>query len=61
MMASFWTVACLAGIWCFVICTIGLILKGFPARGVFDRSHCLRWGAAALFCFVVWMIGMANA
>lgn len=59
-MASFWSLSCLAGIWGFVACTIGFILKGFPARGLFDRGS-LRWGGALLVCFIVWMIGMANA
>ena len=60
-MATFWTLACLAGLWGFVLCTIGLILQGFPARGVFERGSSCRWGAALVVCFIVWMIGMANA
>lgn len=60
-MATFWTVLSLAGIWGFVLCTAALILKGFPARGGFERSSSLRWGGALLFCFVAWIIGMAHA
>jgi len=60
-MATFWTLTCLAGVWGFVICTIGLILKGFPARGVFDARSSLGWGAALLVSFIVWLAGMANA
>jgi hypothetical protein len=52
---------CLAGVWGFVLCTVGLILNGFPARGVFDARRSLKWGAALLICFVSWMVGMANA
>lgn len=60
-MATAWTLICLAGLWGFLFCTLGLILKGFPARGVFDRSSSLKWGTALLFCFIAWIIGMANA
>ena len=60
-MATIWTMVCLAGLWGFLLCTLGLILKGFPARGVFERSSALKWGMALLFCFIAWMIGMANA
>ena len=60
-MATLWSFICLAGLWGFVLCTTGLILKGFPARGVFDRGVSVRWGAGLLFCFIAWIIGMANA
>lgn len=60
-MATLWSMICLAGVWGFVLCTVGLILKGFPARGGFDRSGSLKWGAAVLFFFIAWIIGMANA
>ena len=60
-MATFWTLVCLAGLWGFVLSTVGMILRTFPARGVFDRGSALKWGTALLFCFAAWMIGMANA
>jgi len=60
-MAEFWSVVCLVGLWGFVSCTVGLILQGFPARGVCLRRPCLTWGGALLFCFTFWLIGMANA
>ena len=60
-MGMLWTAICLAGLWGFVLCTIGLILKGFPARGAFDRRHSLAWGVGVVFCFIVWIVGMANA
>lgn len=61
MIATFWTALCLAGLWGFVGCTFGFILQGFPARGVFDRKSALKWGAALLACFILWVAGMANA
>ena len=56
-----WSMITLAGVWGFVGCTIGLILQGFPARGVFAVRPGLKWGAALLACFLCWMIGMAHA
>jgi hypothetical protein len=60
-MREFWSLVCLAGLWGFVISTVGLILQGFPARGVLVRRPCLRWGGALLFCFIAWIVGMAHA
>ena len=60
-MSISWSIVTLAGLWGFVLATIGLILKGFPGRGVFDRRCALCWGAALLCCFIVWLVGMANA
>jgi hypothetical protein len=60
-MATLWSIVTLAGVWGFVLATIGLILTGFPARGVFDRSRSLGFGVALLLCFIIWMVGMANA
>ena len=56
-----WSMVCLFGLWGFVISTVGLIHKGFPARGVLARGASLKWGAALLFCFALWLLGMANA
>ena len=56
-----WSMVCLAGLWGFVLCTVGFILQGFPAPGVLARRPCLRWGTALLLCFACWMVGMANA
>ena len=61
MTKTVWTIVCLAGLWGFLLCTLGFILQGFPARGVFARSSSLKWGSALLVCFIAWMIGMANA
>jgi hypothetical protein len=61
MMTTFWSTVCLIGVWGFVGATVGFILKAFPARGVFDRRSSLPWGVALLVCFVLWMVGMANA
>ncbi len=60
-MAAFWTLVCLAGLWGFLLGTVGFILNGFPARGVFERAGSLKWGALVIICFVAWMIGMAKA
>lgn len=56
-----WSMVCVAGLWGFVLSTVGLILQGFPARGELAWRPCLRWGVALLFCFIFWLIGMANA
>jgi len=60
-MATVWGMICLAGVWGFVLCTIVLILQGFPARGRFDRPRALKWGVGVVLCFTVWIIGMLNA
>jgi len=56
-----WSVVCVAGLWGFLLSTVGLILQGFPARGVLAGRPCLRWGAALLVSFACWMIGMSQA
>ena len=60
-MSTPWSMVCLAGLWGFVLATVGFILQGFPARGVLAARPCLRWGAALLLCFLCWVVGMANA
>jgi hypothetical protein len=60
-MGTLWTMICLAGVWGFVLSTIGFILKSFPARGVFDCAKALKWGGALLLFFIAWMVGRANA
>jgi hypothetical protein len=60
-MSQPWTLICLVGLWGFVFSTVGFILKGFPARGIFDGRRSLPWGVALLLCFIVWMVGMAHA
>jgi hypothetical protein len=60
-MSLSWSMVCLAGVWGFVLSTVGLILQGFPARGVLAGRPCLRWGTALLASFVCWLLGMANA
>ena len=56
-----WSMVCLVGLWGVVLSTAGLILQGFPARGVFAVRPSLRWGTALLICFICWLVGMANA
>ena len=56
-----WSMVCLAGVWGFVLSTVGLILQGFPARGVLAGRPALKWGAAVLISFACWLLGMANA
>ena len=60
-MKTLWGMICLAGLWGFVLCTIVLILQGFPARGCFDRVRATKWGAGVVVCFIVWIIGMTRA
>jgi hypothetical protein len=60
-MSLSWSMLCLAGLWGFVAAMIGFILKSFPARGIFVARAGLGWGAAALVCFALWIVGMANA
>ncbi|OGU11949.1 MAG: hypothetical protein A2075_16860 [Geobacteraceae bacterium GWC2_58_44] len=60
-MSILWSSICLAGLWGFLLSTLGLILNGFPARGVFDAQRSLKWGVSLLLSFIVWIIGMANA
>ena len=60
-MSTSWTITCLAGLCGFVLCTVGFILKSFPARDIFNRAAAVKWGSALVICFIIWMIGMANA
>ncbi|HJV34086.1 hypothetical protein [Geomonas sp.] len=60
-MSNLWSMLTLAGLWGFVGCTAGFILKAFPARDCFERRNGLLWGALLLLFFLLWMVGMANA
>jgi len=60
-MNNLWSLVCLVGLWGFVGATIGLILKAFPARGVFAAKPGALWGAAALVFFILWLVGMSHA
>lgn len=61
MSSTLWSMTTLAGLWGFIACTIVLMVKGFPARGVFDRAGALPWGVGAAASFVVWIVGMSHA
>lgn len=60
-MNNAWSIICLVGLWGFVAAIIGFILKAFPARGVFAVKPGALWGAAAIACFVLWLVGMSHA
>ncbi|UFS70876.1 hypothetical protein LPW11_01505 [Geomonas sp. RF6] len=60
-MGGVWKIVCIAGVWGWIAATIGLILKGFPARGVFAGRAALPWGVAMIVSFALWLLGMANA
>lgn len=61
MPSTLWSLISLAGLWGFVLATLGFIKNGFPAQGLFDRAASLKWGGGLLFCFLLWMVGMAHA
>ncbi len=60
-MAIFWQIVCLAGLWGWVLATVGFILAGFPARGVFAARRAFPWGVAVVVCFFAWVVGMLHA
>ena len=61
MSSTFWSIVCVTGVWGFVICTIFLILRAFPARNSFEGRTALKWGAGVLLFFMVWIVGMMQA
>jgi len=60
-MSTLWSFVCVAALWSFVFCTVFFILKGFPARGVFDGRSSWKWGAAMVASFALWIVGMIRA
>lgn len=56
-----WAFLVVVGFWGWVLCTVGLIIKGFPQRDVFARKTARWWGSAVIFFYSLWVMGMMNA
>ena len=56
-----WIFVCVISFWGWVAAVIGLIATSFPGGGIFNRAPAAKWGAAVLFCYTLWIIGMTRA
>ena len=61
MWREVWSVILIAGLICWLVSSIMLMLRAFPQRNVFVVSSGIRWGSAAVISFFIWVIGMLNA
>ena len=61
MSNSFWSVITLVGLFGWVSCMLGFLLKSFPGRDLFEVKSAYRWGGAVLVTYTIWIVGMLNA
>jgi hypothetical protein len=60
MAHEIWSVILIAGLTGWLFSSIMLMLKAFPHKDVFIVSSGIRWGAASVISFFIWVIGMLN-
>lgn len=61
MLRDLWSVILIAGLIGWIFSCIMLLMKAFPRKDVFVASAGIRWGAAGVISFFIWVIGMLNA
>jgi hypothetical protein len=61
MAQDLWSVILVAGLAGWIFSCIMLMLKAFPQKDVFVVSSGIRWGAAGVISFFVWIVGMLKA
>lgn len=61
MSHEFWSIILIAGLGGWLTSAIMLIWKAFPQRGIFNAAAGVRWGAAVVVCFAVWVAGLLHA
>ncbi len=61
MLRDGWAIACMAGLWGWIVSTACFIVAAFPSRDVFAKVPALRWGALVVLFFSLWIAGMVNA
>ena len=61
MWRELWSVILIAGLIGWLFSSIMLMMRAFPQRNVFIVPTGIRWGAAALISFLVWVAGLLNA
>ena len=61
MLHDFWSVILIAGLSGWIFSSIMLMLRAFPAKDTFVESAGIRWGAAGVISFAIWIAGLLNA
>jgi len=61
MANDLWSVILITGLAGWLFSCIMLMIKAFPQKDVFVASSGIRWGAACMISFSIWIIGMLNA
>jgi hypothetical protein len=61
MLHDFWSIVLILGVVGWLFSSIMLMLRAFPSRDVFVVSSGIRWGAATVVSYFIWVIGMLNA
>jgi len=56
-----WAILVVAGFLGWVGCTVGFIFGAFEKEGGFNNLKALKWGAAVIIFYALWVVGMANA
>ncbi|MBW4055098.1 MAG: hypothetical protein HIU83_06810 [Proteobacteria bacterium] len=56
-----WSVILIIGLIGWIFSSIMLMLKAFPQKNIFVVSSGIKWGAAVVISFFIWVIGMLNA
>ena len=60
MIHDLWSVILITGLIGWLYCSIMLILKAFPRKDVFIAASGIKWGAAGVISFFIWIVGMLN-
>jgi len=61
MSHDIWSIVLIIGLAGWIASSIFLMFRAFPEKDVFNPAAGIRWGAAVVVSFVVWIIGMLNA
>lgn len=61
MSHDIWSVILLSGVISWIISSIMFMLRAFPKKDEFAVKAGIRWGAASLVSFSVWILGLLNA
>lgn len=61
MSNELWSIITLIALFGWLTSTIMFLFKAFPERGLFMARPARVWGAAMLFCYGVWVVGLLNA
>lgn len=61
MADEIWSIIIIASLAAWISSTLGFVFKAFPAKGRFEARPAMKWGAAVVVSFAIWIVGLLNA